>query len=337
MSVETIDRLQIDVFGPCNLRCPTCLIGCGDSQESRRASKGLMSKETLAAIVEKAKLEMPALRIVTLHNWTEPLLHPQIPELVDIVKDRELAVYISSNLNVLRREDDLLSSGLDQLTVSVSGFHQSTYGRFHASGDIAKVKANMEKLAIARDRTSSKTDLVVSFHRYRNNADEERMMDAFATSLGFRFVPVWAFFTPVEKILASTNSDQVYDGVPFTDADRDVANALAIRIPERLEAAQASDLQDCLLQTQQMPIDVNGNVILCCGAGFKPNHKVGNFLEADLKEIQKARLTHDLCADCGACGIPSYYYGIPNETLDALGEQGRTEAQEAELAEAAMG
>ena len=64
----------IDVFGFCNLRCPSCPVG-NWSDDPAVFHHGLMSKELLGAILDKAMREC-RVRSVGLFNWTEPLLHP---------------------------------------------------------------------------------------------------------------------------------------------------------------------------------------------------------------------------------------------------------------------
>jgi len=337
MPITTIRQLQIDIFGPCNLRCPTCLVG-SSSSEIRKTFKGLMSPETFQAILDKAKSEAPALAQIAMHNWTEPLLHPLLPELVQIAKKRDLHVYVSSNLNLLRREDDLLRSGLDKLAVSVSGWDQERYGVYHEGGDIAAVKANMQRLAAAKARTGSSIRLVCIFHRYRDNRRDEEIMGSYAHALGFEFAPTWAFFTPVEKLLASQSADRCYGDVRFDAKDDEVAQRLAVPISTRLALGRAIKDKPCIPLHTQLPIDASGDVRLCCASGFVADNRIGQFLDRSLEQIQETRETHRLCDDCGACGIPNYYY-CPAEDLDRIGNSLRAafEAEQPQRPRQAIG
>ena len=69
-------------------------------------------------------------------NWTEPLLHPQIHELIGAVRARGVHCSISTSLNVLRAPDLLMQANPDWLRVSVSGFTQEIYARGHKADDI---------------------------------------------------------------------------------------------------------------------------------------------------------------------------------------------------------
>jgi MoaA/NifB/PqqE/SkfB family radical SAM enzyme len=174
-------HFYIDVFSYCNLRCPTCVVGnkYGGVSDWPR---GIMHPSLLESILDKATSECDVSG-VGLFNWTEPLLHPNISELVSVVKKRNIGCTLSSNLNVLREPEKLLAAGLDWLRVSLSGFTQETYERGHQGGNIEVVKANMERLAAAKASVGASTDLEVFYHIYRYNRDEIETMSAFARSL----------------------------------------------------------------------------------------------------------------------------------------------------------
>jgi hypothetical protein len=73
---------DLDIVGTCNLRCPSCPNGNAPELRSR---SGIMAPRLLEAILDKALGECePAL--VSLFNWTEPLLHrmcARVPGSVD--------------------------------------------------------------------------------------------------------------------------------------------------------------------------------------------------------------------------------------------------------------
>jgi MoaA/NifB/PqqE/SkfB family radical SAM enzyme len=156
--------------------------------------RGLMSADLLAKILDKARRECEV-GWVSLFNWTEPLLHPEIVQLVRLVKARGIPISLSSDLNVLRDADDLLASAPDFLRVSLSGFTQPIYNRGHRGGNIEIVKKNMLELAAAKARTSSTTHIDVFYHRYAYNLHEAEPMRQFAEKLGFNFIAFGADFS----------------------------------------------------------------------------------------------------------------------------------------------
>lgn len=292
----------IDVFSSCNLRCPSCPVSNFRS-EPERPVKGLMSPERLRQILEKATRETEVIS-VALFNWTEPLLHPRLAELIRVVKSFGLTCSLSSNLNILRNVDEILLAGVDWFRISLSGFRQEVYERTHARGDVEQVKTNMLKLAAAKRRTGSPVDIEVFFHRYRGNLRDELLMRAFAEGLGFRFIAVWAQMMPVEKVL--TYSDPSHPMVPLTPEDYETIERLALPLDEVLDRTSQRPVNACPLQDDYMTLDVEGNVHLCCAVSSRKSNQLGQFLTTPVEEFQRMKRAHPLCGPCMARGLPLY-------------------------------
>ena len=299
MALSTKEYIfYIDVFSYCNLRCPTCIVGnkFGDIHEW---PKGLMSVELLGRILDKALSECRILA-VGLYNWTEALLHPDLPMLVREVKARGLPCHLSSNLNVLRRPEELLAEGPDSLRVSVSGFTQPIYQLGHRAGDIEKVKHNMVLLAEAKATTGAATGIEVFYHRYKHNVAEMALMEQFALSLGFTFRSCLAQIFPVEKII------NISEGKVSPD-DRTTLDLLALPLERALAVTSQTKNTSCRLFDDMMTLDIEGNVMLCCGSSMERSNVVGNFLEMPLAELQALKGQKTLCGPCLDLGIPDYF------------------------------
>src|SRR5262249_51556421 len=76
----------IDIFGYCNLRCPSCPVGNWEDDASV-FHHGAMSRALLETILDKAMAECTVAG-VALFNWTEPLLHAAVHELIGVVRAR---------------------------------------------------------------------------------------------------------------------------------------------------------------------------------------------------------------------------------------------------------
>jgi len=263
-----------------------------------------MDPKLLAQIVEKAASECHVTGI-SLFNWTEPLLHPALSELICVVQDADIPCHLSSNLNLLPDADNLMASNPASLKISTSGFTQAVYGHYHRGGDIERVKRNMTELAMAKKRNNATTNIFVAFHRYRNNLKEELLMRDFAASLGFGFVPEWALMFPLEKVLAYAGEPG--QDFPLTEEDRQLINRLAYPLKETLDAVQKYQSQPCCLRDSQICLDFQGNVILCCGVFGAEKFSVGNYLSMTLDDIQKIRQAHSMCNLCKRNGVHAYF------------------------------
>ena len=303
-------QLLIDVVGACNLKCPSCPVG--NSPHIKNA-KGVMSPEKLRAILAKAISEC-TVDSVALFNWTDPLIHPHLPELVLTVKNLGLRCELSSNLNLLKNEDELMLAGPDSFRVSMSGYTQENYGINHRGGDVSKVLENLERLVAARSRTGSKTIITILYHRYLGNLDDEFKLRELAAKFEIIFETSWAYLMPLEKLLAFAYNDPHFS--PMTEEDHKVIKRLALPFDEAISIAMRHRNQPCKLFENQIVMNVQGDVILCCGLYDQAKYKLGNFLERPLSEITKDKRQLEKCKDmCGACtkkGAHVYaVYGSP--------------------------
>ncbi len=287
----------IDVVGTCNLRCPSCPVG---NFSEARGGSGLMAPALLDRILAKAVSEC-RLTSVALYNWAEPLLHPRLPELIRIVNSYRAGCLLSSNLNVLKDIDAVLAAQPRELRISVSGFHQQTYGITHRGGRIERVKRNMVELAVARRRTGSKTRIRVAFHRYLDNQQDERAMRKFAESLGFDFVPLWAYLMPLEKNLAYLGDTST--AATITAEDRALIDRLALHPHDASQVAIPHRDAPCKLRDAQMAIDFQGRVMLCCMVYDRQSYSLGPYLDSSLAELQQAKHRHSLCGRCMRKGL----------------------------------
>ena len=308
--------LYVDVFGHCNLRCPSCPVGNWNQADSKAFESGLIDEDTLVTVLEKAVAETNV-SSVGLFNWTEPLLNPRTPELIEVVKSFDLSCSISSNLNQLRDPERLLCSGLDWMRISLSGFHQETYVKGHRGGDIERVKVNMQRLAAARDTTNATTDIEVFYHKYLDNVADEAEMRAFSENLGFRFVSAWAYLMPVEKMLTVAGDNEM--GAELSATDRELIERLALEPQKALAITRETETTDCNLY-DFLTIDIRGDLYLCCASSGSPKNRLGSYLEMSIAEIREKQRRHNLCGPCMKQGLPALY-GHSDPRFDEIGEQ----------------
>lgn len=245
-----------------------------------------MDVALLEGILDKARAEC-AISGVGLFNWNEPVLHPEIAELVRVVESRGIPCHLSSNLNKIKNMEDLMEANPSGFRISMSGFRQEVYEKTHRGGKVETVKENMIALARAKEKTGATTDIHVLFHRYKTNLGDEPDLREFTESLGFGFKPVWAFFMPLEKVLAHV--DPSFTDVKCTSEDEALIASLALPLREALEIAKAKKDKACSLRDHQMTIDVSGNVQLCCAVFDLAKYSLGPFLDTPFQELQQKK------------------------------------------------
>jgi MoaA/NifB/PqqE/SkfB family radical SAM enzyme len=295
--------MYIDVVGSCNLRCPSCPVGNMGSVNP----SGLMDKALFAKIIAKAAREYH-IGAVYLFNWTEPLLHPELPELIRLVKNEGLFCGISSNLNVMKNIDEVLRAAPDDFRISLSGFTQEVYGQTHAHGQIERVKQNMRLLSEAKKRVRNKhTRIHVYFHKYKHNVHEIEPMQQYAGQLGFDWHADWAYYMPLERTL------ELAEGRLAEDQQQFVAKQFALPIVEAIHAAGPFKDEPCDLLDDQITVDVHGNVNLCCAVYELEKNRLGRFLDLSPDDLRQRKRSHATCARCTEHGLHRYftYYDHP--------------------------
>lgn len=291
----------IDVVGGCNLKCPSCPVG---NLRNIPRAKGLMEPALLDRIMKKAVSEC-SVASVGLYNWTEPLLHPRLSELIRVVKSHGIPCAISTNLSINKNFDDLLASNPETIYVSTSGYTQAVYERTHKGGDIELVKKNMKRLVEAKVKYGSTTVLTVIFIRYKSNQQDEAMMRDYSESLGFEFLAYSARMHSLEKVLAYVDNDPTIS--QLTQNDFELMNLLTPSLGEAMRIAQQNREQPCTLLTKQFAINVSGNVELCCGVFDSSEYTISNFFDMPMSQIQALRSSHPMCGKCTAHGGHVYY------------------------------
>lgn len=281
----------VDVVGTCNLRCPSCPVG-----NSPARPKGFMDPALFGRILAKIRAESPDPQPrLTLYNWGEPLLHPELPRLITMAHDAGLAVQLSTNLNIRHGLSEVIAAGPEELKISLSGFTPDSYARSHRRGDLALVLANMREVRRLIDLHGVATRVWIGHHIYRANRDQIPAVAALARELGFAHHPIDAFFMPLERLGAYLDGDDSADpGGIIPDLPLNPrARAAAL-------AGQIDPASDCELRFAQTVINHDGSLALCCSVYDAENMLGAQFLDLDHEEIQARRYAHPFCGTCMA-------------------------------------
>lgn len=139
--------LQLEPTNHCNLRCICC------SRQTMRRELGFMDMGLFRKIVDEAAMLKVCRVFLYLHG--EPLLHPQIGEMLRQLKARGLAVTLTTNGMLLDKPmiDTLLRVGLDNgdhLLVSILGHSREVHETIMGGVDHGRVVDNLRQLLAAR-------------------------------------------------------------------------------------------------------------------------------------------------------------------------------------------
>ena len=174
--------LRLETTNVCNLHCPGCATGLGINPYPPT----FFQPQVLADLLDVISQE---LLLVRFDGLGEPLLHPEICQMISIAHRAGIATMLSSNfsLSLVRNGtlEDLISSGLDHLIVSIDGPTQETYQKYRRGGNLDQVLENVRNLvALRMARKSRKPFIEIQFIGFDYTRTEAVNMPPLAKQLG---------------------------------------------------------------------------------------------------------------------------------------------------------
>lgn len=169
--------LQVESALSCNLRCVMCP---WREIRDRKLNKAVMAREVWEAV----RPHLPDIMSVDFTGGGEPLLQPRIVQWVDEAKSAGCETGILTNALLLSRNvaDELISSGLDWLCVSIDGADKETYERIREGSNFEKVCDNLAQVAKLRPGAVPKT--MINFVMMSTNAHQLEDIVRLAAHLG---------------------------------------------------------------------------------------------------------------------------------------------------------
>lgn len=285
----------------CNLKCKSCPEGRREEQPSKRMSLDMAEK-----IIAKACNESRVVSIC-LYYFNDIIFHPDMPAMIRLCHKYGKKSLLSTNLTIWKNIPAIMEAEPFNIIISLSGWSQKTYEKYHAGGDVEIVKENMRKL---RDIRKAGTTVQVSFHRFAYNEHEMATMEQFVKDMGegWRFVPYGVGLLPLEKVEArwqgKTQADYAEDDLMFPVMD---AKALC----------EDRKHWSCDLQAQTLTVNSEG-LVYNCGTRNNRENLRPSFFDSTVDEIMDARKIDPMCISCKAQGLHVYgmqAYSIPRHSL----------------------
>jgi len=167
--------IKIEPTNICNFQCPGCRTGSGEDKSPR----GQINFEDYKRIIDKT--HKYAFKVI-LYMWGEPLINKDIFRMIRYAASKNLAVQISSNMNVFRSgyAEEIVDSGLEHLIVAMDGVSQGVYEKYRVGGKVEKVVKNVELIMEARKQRGARFPVLemqyIVFPHNRDEIDKAEMM-----------------------------------------------------------------------------------------------------------------------------------------------------------------
>lgn len=295
----------VDVAGVCNLHCISCPWG----NYPKKLPTGFMTVKTYAKVLDKILREAPFLGSIAFWSWGEPLLNPELPEIIRMTNDRKVLCAISSNLSMKKDFKDVICAKPEWFKVSVSGFEDS-YEITHTGGNWNTFLNNLYQLKELREKFNPGMQVEVNYHIYKHNQDEDyHKVKEICKKLDFAFRSNYAFLAPLENVMDHLRGKELSENAKKT------MDLLVLKIDNAMELARKQAKFECEFFPS---VSINWNLsVNNCVLCYDPekNIAVDNFLETPLKEIMALRKDSSLCKQCKAMAVHRYNCVYSEETV----------------------
>ena len=276
----------IEVAGKCNLHCISCNMGLPGANKKG----GYMSAATYRKVLEKMCEEIPFLNSVYLYLWGEPLMNPEIGEIIRITSECGVACEVSSNLNDAKHLEKLVAAQPEVIVVPCSGVGEN-FELTRTGGKWAKFHKNLHDLRALIDKHQVDTAVRVHYHMYKHNMERDYdEVEQMTKDLGFQFLPILAQIFP-EYVLRHVMFNEPIPA-PMLRANE----MLYYPIEDQLAYARQNTDRNCFMIKVFPVVRWDASVVHCSNLTFPVVGK--NYLDTSLDALLKERHDNQFCTKC---------------------------------------
>ncbi len=270
--------LQVEPTRRCNLNCAICM------RKNLENLDSFLSLENFKKI-----LGLKNFRFVGLHGWGEPLLNPEIFQMIEYAESKGVHTNLTSNgILIGENIDKIFKSGLREIAFGI-------YNRKLFPVLLPQIKD------LIRERNKQRFKfprIYMDIAIYKDNLRQIPDLIKVAYELGFDAVILHRLFN-VHKIDSAVEyiSREEERGLFFGAEELARKKELTLYLPRRHSLP-------CNVVKRSIFVTVTGEVTPCC---FLPRDSMGNALKENIKEIRRSRKyadfiktmkSHPVCSKC---------------------------------------
>lgn len=284
MEKKRFKKIYVEITNSCNLKCSFC-------PEGKRA-KEFMAVDKFEHIINEVK---EYTNLVALHVKGEPLLHPNLKEILEICNKNNILVNITTNATLLEKNKDIIieSNAVRQLNLSL---HSITKNENTKSYNFENYINSVLKVS---KEILEKTNIIISYRLWNlenigENSENYYILNALGTAFS---VDSLNEIAKKEKFVKLAENAFLNQDLEF--------------IWPSLENEIISEDGTCWGLRNQVAILANGDVVPCCLDG-EGCINLGNICEKSFEEIlnskyskefikafEENKVIHNLCKRCG--------------------------------------
>ena len=281
-------HLQVEIITNCNLGCLMCPrtvdLARSASSERKEAWYRHMSYSSFLSVLDS----FPGLQTLSLHGIGEPLLHPQIFDMVEEGARRSIQVRFTTNATRLgpAKCERLVASGLHRLIVSLDGTTADTYERIRPGARFEEVIDHLCMLSrLRRDRGASAPRIEVNMVVQRLNVFEVPDLVSLVSEIGLDGV-ILSPLQPPEPELAEMSCDSEAWMKAAKGAEE---RARQLGIPIHVRGGRSSrhrlaPTYQCLHPWMSAVVTLDGEVMPCCNI-HRSDCSMGNLFSDAFEDV----------------------------------------------------
>ncbi|MEY8837570.1 radical SAM protein, partial [Cribrihabitans sp. XS_ASV171] len=269
----------IDICNVCNLRCPFCITGA----QTNKLRPGIMSVADFRTIFDRIGDHA---QLISLYNWGEPLMNPNLVEIIGIAASRGAKVHIDSNLATTdftdAQAEALVGSGLHSLFASIGGVSQKVHETYRVRGKVNRALGNLRQLARAKVRLATERPILGwQYHIHKYNECEVGAARKLAAQMGVGIV-----FKKLNTPDPAWRSTEHHRKSPLLDGVEWFRRSYAPPTNPDLQAhpLHSAVANPCGQMFATMIVAWNGDVMPCTTVEG-PDFAMGNLLRQTLEEV----------------------------------------------------
>ena len=139
--------LSLDICSICNLNCSFCYVHSGELK-NLEGQEGLMDEKLYYKIIGDIADSGYKLKALHFSGWGEPLIQKKLPEMISFAHKSGIAERLILVTNgILMNEDvfeQLLSSGLDEIRISLDTVDRESYIKIKGHDKLQTVLKNID-------------------------------------------------------------------------------------------------------------------------------------------------------------------------------------------------
>ena len=262
--------LNLELNNYCNLKCPSCPTNVNSSKR-KKGQMSLLNARTIFNKIQKKVIS------VAFGGNGEITLLPDIGQYLISAKKSGLVVAAESNFNCDKKIiEQIFSSGLDIINISLDGATAETYEKYRKGGNFNQVVSNIVYLSQLK-RKHAVVKPVIQWQMIVNKYNESEIgkVKNLYKSLGVNTLRMNLPFIP--------GGDHYF----FKDNKKLVIQLSNEFLPENKKKygiRRKKSLLTCYQPYSELQVLYNGTVIPCCRLREK-NIIIGNLLSSSLEEI----------------------------------------------------